>query len=231
MRLRSTMAAAAVLCGSGALVSWATATATAGEMQPAETDSAYSYVGTKKCKSCHLDVHKSWAKTSMGKAFETLQPGEADQAKRKFGLDVDKDYTTDPKCLKCHTTGFGKEGGYAIPPAGNKRAARKAKNFHGVGCESCHGPGSGYVAIFEEIDESQRTYAVQELYAAGLRKIEEATCTACHNDESPTISAEDDFDYDQIMAQEKAGGSGGDLRLHAHSPLKLRAEPAGGSGP
>ena len=38
---------------------------------------AYTYVGSSKCKKCHITVSKSWKKTRMGKAFETLKPGVA----------------------------------------------------------------------------------------------------------------------------------------------------------
>jgi hypothetical protein len=154
MKLRFMMAAVLVLSGIGL---WArggasptAAMAAPDSAQIAVSESDYTYVGTKKCKSCHLDVHKSWEKTKMGTAFETLKPGHAREAKLSFGFDADKDYTADATCLPCHTTGFGKPGGYEIPA--DKRAARKMKARQGVGCESCHGPGSEYVEIFTEID-------------------------------------------------------------------------------
>ncbi len=184
-------------------------------------ESAYSYVGNKKCKGCHLDVHKNWAKTKMGLAFESLQPGHASESKAKFNLDDKKDYTTDPKCLTCHTTGYGKPGGYAIPDPDDRRAARKAKNLQGAGCEMCHGPGSEYVKIFEEIDKSQRQYTLEELRSAGLRKIEKRVCVTCHNEESPTIAADEPFDYDKIMKEEEQTKDD-TSKIHLHKPLKLR---------
>jgi hypothetical protein len=131
MKLRFTMVAVLVLCGIGLWVrggaSPAMAVAAADSMQQTVSESDYKYVGNKKCKSCHLDVHKSWAKTRMGTAFETLKPGHAKEAKTQFGFDAAKDYTSDAKCLPCHTTGYGKPGGYVIPAADDKRAARKMK--------------------------------------------------------------------------------------------------------
>jgi hypothetical protein len=190
-------------------------------LQAPESQPAYSYIGTKRCKSCHLKVHKSWAKTKMGEAFETLKPGHAREAKQEFNLDVNKDYTTDTKCFKCHTTGYGKPGGYAVPDPKDRKAARKAKTLEGVGCESCHGPGSEYVKIFEAIDKSQRRYTVEELYSAGLRKPDKATCVACHNDEGPTVRPDEPFDYDKAMEEEKTK-SKADTQIHMHNPLKLR---------
>ncbi len=175
-------------------------------------DTQYTYVGSKKCKKCHMKQHKSWAKTKMGKALETLKPGNAKEAKEKHGLDPAKDYSTDPTCLKCHTVGFGHEGGYTVPDASDKKAVRKAKSFAGVGCESCHGPGSAYVKVFDEIMKSKRKYKVEELYAAGMRKIDASACTSCHNDESPTTAPGTTFDFD---AKKDEG-------THEHLPLKQR---------
>jgi formate-dependent nitrite reductase cytochrome c552 subunit len=173
---------------------------------------AYAYVGSKKCKMCHLPEHKSWAKTRMGRALETLMPGKGVEIKEKFELSAHKDYSKDASCLKCHTTGYEKPGGYAIPDPKDRKAVRKARDLEGVGCESCHGPGSEYVKIFEEIDRLQRPYRVEELHAAGLRKIEEATCLECHNDTAPTFDPEKPFDYEKAREED----------THERRPLKLR---------
>jgi len=176
--------------------------------------SPYEYVGSKTCKKCHIKQYKSWEKTRMGQAFQILKPGNSKEAKEKFNVDVSKDYTKDPTCLKCHTVGFSHAGGYHVPDLSDKKAVRKAKKLEGIGCESCHGPGSEYVKVFKEIQKSKRTYRVEELYSVGLAKIGEATCKTCHNEESPTINAGDVFDYEA----RKAKGT------HEHFPLKQRAK-------
>ncbi len=172
----------------------------------------FQYVGSSKCKKCHIKQHKSWKKTKMGKTLDTLKPGQASEAKQKFKLDAAKDYTQDTSCLACHTTGFGKPGGYAVPTPDDKKSMKKAKKMAGVGCESCHGPGSAYIKVFEEIMKSKRTYKVDELYAVGLTKIDENTCTTCHNDQGPTHDASKPFDF----AKQKDEG------VHEHIPLKQR---------
>ena len=175
-------------------------------------DDKYAYVGSKACKKCHIKVYKSWEKTSSAKAFESLKPDKAAEAKKKYKLDPKKDYTKDESCLKCHTTGFGKKDGYAIPDPSDKAAAKKAEMLEGSGCESCHGPGSAYVELFSEIKKSKRKYKLAELYAVGLTKMGAEACTDCHNDKSPTYDESKKFDY----ARDK------DKETHDHEPLKQR---------
>ncbi len=176
--------------------------------------SNYTYVGSKKCKKCHIKQYKSWSKTRMGNAFDILKPGTHAEAKKKFNVDVNKDFTKDEKCLKCHTVGLGKPGGYVIPDPSDKKSVRKAKKLANVGCESCHGPGSGYIKVFEDILKSKRKYKREELYAVGLTKIDETTCKTCHNEESPTVNPGDTFDFEK----RKHEGT------HEHFPLKQREE-------
>src|SRR5437667_268963 len=52
-----------------------------------------------------------------------------------------KHKASDANCLKCHTTAFGREGGFQ-PGA----AASGHPDLARVGCESCHGPGGEHVA-------------------------------------------------------------------------------------
>lgn len=177
-----------------------------------DSKAAFSYVGSKNCKKCHLAVHKSWAKTKMGQALETLKPGNAKENKEKFNLDINKDYSRDEKCIKCHTVGYGKPGGYVLPDPNDKKAVRKAKKLEGVGCETCHGPGSEYAKLHKEIMKSKRKYKVEEMYAAGMTKISKETCLVCHNEESATINPGDVFDYEKRK----------DEGTHEHKPLKQR---------
>lgn len=173
---------------------------------------SYAYVRSSKCKKCHIKEHKSWKKTKMAKAFETLKPGQAVEAKLKFKLDPQKDYTRDTACLKCHTTGFGHKGGYAIPDPSDKKQVKTAKKLQGVGCESCHGPGSEYIKVFTEIFKSKRKYNIEELYAVGLTKMDAGACTQCHNEEGPTHDPSKPFDFAAMKAQD----------AHENVPLKQR---------
>lgn len=221
MKIRFSTLPAVVLIASG-LAFWhadVVAPAVAGDeviaaaavtMLPAGTDE-YEYVGTNKCKKCHIKEYKSWKETRKAKTFDTLKPGEASEAKQKAKIDPAKDYTKDEGCLACHATGFGRPGGYFIPDPNDEKAVKKAKKLEAAGCESCHGPGSAYIKLFKEIKKSKRTYKIEELYAVGLTKIEAPVCTGCHNEKSPTYKP---FNFEEQK----------DKGLHEILPLKQREE-------
>lgn len=171
----------------------------------------YTYVGSKTCKKCHLKLYKSWEKTPSAKALESLKPDQAAEIKTKHDLDPKKDYSQDESCLKCHVTGFGQPDGYSIPDPSDREAVKKAEALEGTGCEACHGPGSGYVELFKEIQKSKRMYKQSELYAVGLNKMGADVCATCHNDKSPTYDASKKFDFEK---EKKL--------THEHQPLKQR---------
>ncbi len=166
------------------------------------------YVGIGACKKCHFKQYMSWKKTTMARTFDVLKPGNATEAKKKAGLDPKKDYTKDPACLPCHTTGYGLPGGYKTG------AAKAAKENEGTTCEACHGPGSKYVALHKDVVDKKRKYSVKEFYDAGMTRIDAAVCTTCHNRRNPTAAPDFRFDYEQ----DKDKGS------HKNYPLKYRTD-------
>jgi len=140
----------------------------------------FTYTPLKKCKMCHMpkkigSQYKVWAAGPHAGAFETLKNEQSAAIAKDMGIE---DPTTDPFCLKCHTTGYG-EGGL---PEGILAES-------GVGCQSCHGPGSAY---FPKKVMNGLADGSIEPASVGLAVIEEATCTVCHNEESPTFKG---FDY------------------------------------
>lgn len=153
------------------------------------------YIGSKKCKKCHSKQFKSWAKTKMANCYDVLAPGERADIKTKNGLDPQKDYRKDEKCLKCHTVGFGKPGGFSM----DYDVAKDKKRLLGVGCESCHGPGGGYVGKGLK-DKDYKDPAVHDerlpaLIAKGFHpKPKKEDCTQCHNKESPNFQ---EFDFEK----------------------------------
>ena len=84
------------------------------------------YLGSAACRSCHAAEYETWSASPHAHTVETLA------AVHKQG---------NPDCLRCHTTGFGRPGGFpekGLPP--------EHADLAGVGCESCHGPGGDHVA-------------------------------------------------------------------------------------
>jgi len=83
------------------------------------------YTGSVSCRSCHEKEFATWSQ----------QPHAAAVAKLEAPTE-----TENPECLRCHTTAFGKPGGF---PADGRPAEHP--DLAVVGCESCHGPGSDHV--------------------------------------------------------------------------------------
>lgn len=165
----------------------------------------FSFVGNNKCKPCHSQQFKSWDTTRMAKAYEILKPGARVEAKKKAGLDPAKDYTTDAKCLPCHTTGYGEPGGFV--------SFEKTPALVGVGCEMCHGAGSEYIKP-EHMSLKNKEYKLAEVLKAGLvAPVTGDRCTTvCHNEKSPFFKKGEPFDF----AKRKSEGT------HTHIALKYK---------
>jgi hypothetical protein len=165
---------------------------------------AADYVGAKKCKACHMKQYKAWKKTNMATSYENLKAGAKAAEKTKAGLDPNKDYTTDPDCLRCHTTGYGKPGGF-------KSFAETPKLIN-VQCESCHGPG----ADFKKIMKKNKQFKLDEVKAAGLLIPDETNnnCMECHGGDSPfTEKVDPKYKFEIKDRLEKT---------HKHFPLKYQ---------
>ena len=165
----------------------------------------HAYVGSNKCRKCHMKEFKSWQESAMAKSFELLKPGAHAEQKTAAKLDPQKDYTQDAKCLPCHTTGYGKPGGFTD--------MKKTPDLAGVGCETCHGPGGTYVRDGYMTMENKE-YKIEKLIAAGMiERTNQDTCAGlCHNNKSPFVGAGYVFDYET----KKAEG------IHVIVPLKFK---------
>jgi len=80
------------------------------------------YRGHASCSPCHDRNFAAWRQDAHSRAFETL---------KKQG-----DHTN-PDCIGCHVTGY-RTGGFLLS------SPSPSRDFEGVGCESCHGPGKGH---------------------------------------------------------------------------------------
>ena len=156
-----------------------------------------TFAGVKKCKSCHFKRWNTWRKTNMAKAFDSLKPGVKSEEKTKLNFDPNKDYTKDPTCLGCHTSGYGIPGGYIIPAEDNADEKKQAEDNAGVTCEACHGPGTKANTVLEDIKENKRTYKWAELEAVGFYKADARACAQCHNASDPGKEAGYHFPYEE----------------------------------
>lgn len=170
-----------------------------------------AYAGVKSCKTCHFAQWTSWKKTELAKSFDTLKPGQKADQKKKFNLDPDKDYTKDATCLPCHTTGYGKPGGYPEIVAGKEWSAdekKRAGEMEGVQCECCHGPGS----LSGPYKKDHEDYKKADLVPLGLVEADKQNCETCHNNKSPTIAKDFVLDFDQLTKDRE--------KIHKQTPLK-----------
>jgi cytochrome c554/c'-like protein len=112
-----------------------------------------TYVGSDKCAACHQEIHREWAAGPHGKALEVLRRDQKDRQ---------------PDCLRCHTTGYGELTGFK---------GEGTPGHAGVGCESCHGPGSDHVAA----DAALAKLSIYGLASDCPTCRPEAVCRACHD--------------------------------------------------
>jgi YVTN family beta-propeller protein len=124
------------------------------------------HVGALACGSCHQGQAMGyqlslWRMSRHAQAYATLSTPKAQEVAKAMG--VSSDPQAAPACLKCHATG----GGPQAP------AAKGFSHREGVGCESCHGAGSDYMAepVMRDAVASKK---------AGLQAVTEKTCAACH---------------------------------------------------
>jgi predicted CxxxxCH...CXXCH cytochrome family protein len=144
-----------------------------------EWSAEYSFVGVAGCQMCHRSPAKGnqfgqWQGTTHSKAYERLASAEAKAVGAKVGV---PDPQKSAQCLTCHVTGYD-------APAAQKAPTWKMED--GVGCESCHGPGSAYKAMNVMRDHAQSM-------ANGLQMVTKETCVKCHNEKNPTHPG---FDYE-----------------------------------
>ena len=166
------------------------------------------FVGAIKCNgSCHDPYYQAWTKSPHGGTFELLKAGVRKEAKERVKLDPEKDYTTTPLCLRCHTTGYKQRGGFK--PAGSK--SKKGKdtaskidptepNKEQVGCEMCHSVagGSQFRAVMKS---SKGDFTKTETEKYGQRWDYANVCTRCHTHPNtpflPSVHDKYKFNYEE----------------------------------
>jgi predicted CXXCH cytochrome family protein len=132
-----------------------------------------SYAGLDSCNMCHWPNYGSFREHQAphGRAFEVL--GDEDRE--------------NPACLKCHTTGFSRDGVYPLEEEADRKSRRSGyalggpaeqlRKFQGVQCEACHGINCGTLTTTERIRKQ---------------------CVKCHSGE---CDADDGFEWERDYEQ------------------------------
>ncbi|MDH4321896.1 MAG: cytochrome c family protein [Desulfobulbaceae bacterium] len=110
-----------------------------------------TYVGCLACQSCHPEEFRrfvTYAKKS--RSFESIERLRHSLTEAEI-----------ERCYGCHTTGYGKPGGFV-----SIEATPHLKN---AGCEVCHGPGGRHAATSDP--------------AAIKRHLTKEDCEVCHTTE------------------------------------------------
>jgi len=116
--------------------------------QGTEQNGQSIYVGSMACRDCHPEEYdnfmtyakKSTSFQSIEKQMKHLTPDEIKQ------------------CYPCHTTGYGRPGGFVSP--------EETPHLKNAGCEVCHGPGAEHARTGDS--------------AAIIGNMSKKDCEVCH---------------------------------------------------
>ncbi len=161
-----------------------------GPAQPPRSDTVIQqlpgpkYVGALECGTCHgagsaAPAYGEWRLSNHAQAYASLGTARAAEIARDMGVTQEPQSSTE--CLQCHTTA-------SQEPAG--RFAESFDQAQGVQCESCHGPGSEYMAEAVMLDPVAGV-------DAGLQEINEGTCIVCHTPDTHGQT----FDFESMWSE------------------------------
>jgi len=108
------------------------------------------YVGSSICAGCHTAEHTAFMKYS--------KKAHSSKSLRLMAKGLSPEELA--SCFGCHTTGYGKPGGFV--------SFSDTPAMADAGCEVCHGPGSAHAASGDPADIKG--------------KLTVADCQGCHND-------------------------------------------------
>jgi hypothetical protein len=111
-------------------------------------NSSSTYVGSLVCQKCHPEEYANF----MAYAKKSTSFRSIEKQMRHLTHEEIK------KCYPCHTTGYGRPGGFVSP--------EKTPNLKNAGCEVCHGSGA----------EHSRTKDAKDIKGSLSKK----DCEQCH---------------------------------------------------
>jgi hypothetical protein len=139
------------IVGGAVALLWLAATVTPCLSGQAQELTARAFVGSVACEPCHPGEYNRFnlhaRKSHSFRSIERMQKGlSGDEMK---------------ECYACHTTGYGKPGGFV--------SLEQTPELKDAGCEVCHGPGKNHV-------ETQDPGRIN-------RNVTVETCQRCHTQE------------------------------------------------
>ncbi len=142
------------------------------------------FVGSRHCGKCHSKENTSHNRTQHVNSMQVLTLNKED---------------ANPECLKCHTTGYGRDGGFI----------NKAETYYlgKIDCEACHGPAREHLGLELQIQEARKLNSrhkasdeqlalldsIKSEFDTKIRKeVPEEICLQCHTNEwSPNFNYEE----------------------------------------
>ena len=121
-----------------------------------------TYVGAETCGECHPETFDRFmADSKKAASFKSVKrmAGKLNAAELA-------------ECYSCHTTGYGKPGGFV--------SEQETPQLKDAGCEVCHGPGSLHVESEDPADLIDVT--------------DTDNCLTCHNAERVSV-----FDFKPML--------------------------------
>ncbi len=124
------------------------------------------YVGSAECKRCHGDAYKIWEKSGHAHAYKALEKPQHPSLRQYDG-----------ECIVCHVVGFQHPTGYLD----KQNDADLNVALRGVGCESCHGPGSAHIQDRKNQKLHQLMNPWKYVPDKGRMQFINDSCMKCHD--------------------------------------------------
>jgi Cytochrome c554 and c-prime len=92
------------------------------------------YAGSEKCRECHKTEYENFTKfAKKARSFEAVERMQKGLTEVEIN-----------GCYHCHTTGYGRPGGFI--------SLELTPSMKNTGCEVCHGPGKTHIMTKSPLD-------------------------------------------------------------------------------
>lgn len=119
---------------------------------PGLTQTTPVYVGSRACAECHPDEYENFSNyAKKANSAHSVQIMASDLTPEEL-----------KECYDCHTTGYGKPGGFV--------SFEETPELGHAGCEVCHGPGGEHMDMGGDPSLIKRDLSL-------------ADCEHCHNED------------------------------------------------